>query len=529
MEPWSRFVGAEYAHLSPVVRYLIGRRVCSMEVALYLMSRQLCHGSHEVKFLTTSMPHQRWRAVKPAMLLRELDADSTDVFFDGFPEKYMQRPGNDEFSDVTYAEYFRDYVVSGTYNRTVDVYLDLKGRRVQPYPRNKRRTVYRMIMRNPLDGEAYYFHMLMLFKPFRSWRELHRLPDTVSLADATPCCDDMLPADVTYRDIFLANNVQTRIAETTHQFMQLRDDVARNLTRDVGNAWTESEVNTFNPVTVDELDLADETREEIQALFAPTRSMAAVLNVDLLNREQYAMFNKVKALIHQVVFIMGGAGTGKSFLLVTLIASLRQSHNVLVLAPTGVAAYNIGGETVHRAFRIAVDRDAMAASIPDDYLSEDDIVRLRKFKVIVIDEVSMLSATLITKLNQQLQKIHNNTSVFGGCFVIFCGDLYQLPPVQRDCFNRRDWCFHTPEFSTSTVYELMKVERATEPRFTALLGRLRLGRLTASDKHALLSSGARRAPAHVTTLCTHRVAADNINQRQFEQLKTPINHLLCCL
>ncbi len=146
------------------------------------------------------------------------------------------------------------------------------------------------------------------------------------------------------------------------------------------------------------------------------------------------------------IFLTGRAGTGKTTLLREIIKTTHK--NVVVVAPTGIAALNAGGVTIHSLFQLP-----FAGFIPDEvapHFSEFSKFETRKtlarhfkmsslkkavirnMELLIIDEVSMLRADLLDAMNFMLQTVRKNRSPFGGIQVLFIGDLLQLPPVIRD-------------------------------------------------------------------------------------------------
>jgi ATP-dependent exoDNAse (exonuclease V) alpha subunit len=125
------------------------------------------------------------------------------------------------------------------------------------------------------------------------------------------------------------------------------------------------------------------------------------------------------------IFITGKAGTGKS----TLLQYFRwkTKKRVVVLAPTGVAALNVKGQTIHSFFRFSttVTPETVTKKKPTKKL----VALLKGIDSIVIDEVSMVRADLMDCIDAALRFILNNKKPFGGIQMIFIGDLYQLPPV----------------------------------------------------------------------------------------------------
>ena len=126
------------------------------------------------------------------------------------------------------------------------------------------------------------------------------------------------------------------------------------------------------------------------------------------------------------IYLTGAAGTGKT----TLIERVKDECLLrkMVVAPTGVAALNIGGSTINSAFRIGFD------TFPNIQESKDPRFKklLKKLELLIIDEISMVRAPMLDAISETL-KIHRNSSEpFGGIHVLACGDLFQLPPVVKD-------------------------------------------------------------------------------------------------
>lgn len=191
------------------------------------------------------------------------------------------------------------------------------------------------------------------------------------------------------------------------------------------------------------------------------------------------------------VFITGKAGTGKS----TLLNYFRQTTNkeVAVLAPTGVAALNIQGQTIHSffGFKPSVTPDKIRK------VSGQNGHIYKEFNAIIIDEISMVRADLLDCVEKFLRlNGPKRKQWFGGIQMIFIGDLYQLPPVvtsaEKEIFSHR---YTTPYFFSAQVFkeptfdmefvELEKVYRQTEPDFIALLNGIRNRSSTEEDMERL--------------------------------------------
>jgi len=230
------------------------------------------------------------------------------------------------------------------------------------------------------------------------------------------------------------------------------------------------------------------------------------------------------------IFITGKAGTGKS----TLLKHFRDStsKNIIVLAPTGVAAVNIKGQTIHSFFRFKPDITPENVPLIKIYKSRKEIYK--KIDVIIIDEMSMVRADLLDCIDAFL-RIHgkNKKKPFGGVQMIFIGDLYQLPPVvtmyEREVFYglyKSPYFFDAKSFSSLNMQYLCfdKVYRQKDDDFINLLNVIR--NRTVSEKHlAFLNS--RYQPSFQPKpddfyiyLTTTNQMADNINRGRLQLLKT---------
>lgn len=180
------------------------------------------------------------------------------------------------------------------------------------------------------------------------------------------------------------------------------------------------------------------------------------------------------------VFLTGNAGTGKSYVTKAFIAWCEQQHKeILITAPTGVAAINIGGSTLHRIFNAPVD------PIINNYTpSTDDVID--RADIILIDEISMCRMDLfnyvVTMIRNSILKTHKNKQI------ILVGDFFQLPPVvtpiDRKILNSvypkeitKFYAFQSKEWDTLNLKSvvLTKVVRQTDPAFIAQLNKARIG------------------------------------------------------
>ncbi len=243
---------------------------------------------------------------------------------------------------------------------------------------------------------------------------------------------------------------------------------------------------------------------------------------------------------NQHVYLTGKAGTGKTTFLHRLVETTHKKF--VIVAPTGIAALNAKGVTIHSQFLLPPgtfipDRNYNGLR-PSNHLvyTPNDLVRqhplnavrrqvLRDLDVLIIDEVSMLRADLLDAIDYRLRYVKRNYDVpFGGVQVLMIGDLYQLPPVIRE--NERS--FMTPYYTTGFFFEaqalqtanfvyieLDRIFRQSDPTFINLLNNLRNNRVTPSDIELLNTFYQPNLDVtkleEVITLTTHNYKAEQMN------------------
>ena len=238
------------------------------------------------------------------------------------------------------------------------------------------------------------------------------------------------------------------------------------------------------------------------------------------------------------LFLTGGAGVGKSHLVRTIVQTVSrllsrnnqaQEKHILVTAPTGAAAYNISGHTLHSAFLLPCTRS-------DDYipLSSEKLAALKEeignTKVLVIDEISMVGADMLLTIHHRLCDIMGNDDAFGRVSILAVGDLLQLPPVAQKVV------YSLPTDGLAALYgslwqnlfqivELTEVQRQkNDHEFASMLNRVRIGTHIQEDIDAL---NARQValtencyPMDVTHIFPHNRQVHDHNTNMLQQLAT---------
>ena len=247
------------------------------------------------------------------------------------------------------------------------------------------------------------------------------------------------------------------------------------------------------------------------------------MSAPTLSPEQQAVFDTIETT-QEHIFVTGRAGTGKSTLLNHLAANT--SKQIVICAPTGVAALNVGGQTVHSLFRLPI------GVVADHEIVQTAELRklLNTIETVVIDEVSMVNADLLDAIDRSLRQARQKPfTAFGGVQLVLFGDPYQLAPVPGDTDERayfadqyRSMWFFDARVWVETelrIYELNAIHRQHEAEFKFMLNAVRHGGVTAEIANRLNTTGARPAPSDgVITLATRNDRVNAINAQALARL-----------
>ena len=250
--------------------------------------------------------------------------------------------------------------------------------------------------------------------------------------------------------------------------------------------------------------------------------------IDPENDEQQKAFELV-AYTNTSIFITGKAGTGKT----TFIKGIQEevNKNFIVLAPTGIAAMNVGGQTIHSFFGLPFEAIGPQTKFE---VSQAKIDTLKHTDTIIIDEASMVRSDWVDGIDRYLRSLMHTHLPFGGKQIVFVGDLFQLPPVVK--YGTADYemlCdlygYGLPYFYKANVMkrmnlpkiEFQKVYRQKDPVFLEILDRMRVGENTRKDLDALngnVSSNDEVGDFAVTLTAFVKVA-DGINEKKLEEIE----------
>ncbi len=228
------------------------------------------------------------------------------------------------------------------------------------------------------------------------------------------------------------------------------------------------------------------------------------------------------------VFITGSAGTGKTYLLNKFTFYLKSRKIIpTIVAPTGIAASHLQGQTIHSFFSLGI-RDAI-----DDYYIESLIqkkylqTRFSKLKVLIIDEISMVSPEIFSSIDRILRAFKKNDNPFGGVQTILSGDFFQLPPISRVPKDKR-FAWQSPswkELELKTCY-LQEKFRQDDNVLISILDEIRSGNVSSKSLDILNSRHHRDLDIDFTPtkLYTHNIDVDRINNDELSKINKP-SHL----
>ena len=546
-------------------RFVNAVEVSAQEACYLILQLPITKGSREVVFIPTSPPSERVFVLKPKEQLQEMHPDSEDVAVSSILQCYSRRPK--KLEHMSLADFVANIVVEFPKHLkgadklshlnddevTVDecqgnIAAQLTNGIVFKY-RKTSRVIRSVRYSKTMDPEQYYRERLMLYLPWRNeetdllagyscYQQHYNAQESVILSNGSPyerlhpeaeealnqACDE-LPDDI-------APTAQQNEAEdcqegpsstTMYQFFdpdRPENQCQYDMSNDLGMASLPAAINVLP------------NRMRQSELLALVRS---------LNREQFEFFthvmHKVKTSSDQMNYLLsGGAGVGKSLVVRVLYQALTHFYNkdpgtdpertsVLLCAPTGKAAYNINGVTLHHAFKVPVNQKLVFKKLTNDALNTLT-VKYMNLKMLIIDEISMVGASLFNFIDLRLREVLNNNSLFGGIHVIVIGDLYQLQPVMDQWIFHKD-CRGYGALASNlwsdnfTMHELTTIMRQrNDLPFAELLNRLREGRHTSADIDVLQSCQNRELSTSQSTpphLFPTNKLVDQFNSNLFAQ------------
>ena len=503
------------------------REVSTDEAIVRALSLPMRSSKIAVDFIVTGLKEDRTRALKSPEILQLMNPDDTNIYTLNILDKYANRPDFPaKMDDMCLADFATNYVhhkahepdidsddirnyTTAVSSFNVDVeeseekseIITLKGEMGKMRKRRRPCVMRYHKVSKMKDPELYHLILLQLYLP---WRDESALKEDFS----------------SYQEMYEHVELDIKPNILTHEpyFEQLEldlDDMLDNVMDDDSDyEGQECDTNEFNFLNPDLLDVDVEDNDGNDINFTPatasvenrslsreeTYTMCSQLNEGQLEVFNYVMRYAVEYMLNErngrclpdpiYVFLSGAGGVGKSYVTKAMVENLRnvlkfhlqdfaRQPSVSVTASTGKAACDLNGTTLHTGFMLPLKgRRALKEGSTLNTLKK----KYRFLNVIFTDEMSMTGLYTFDSLNTQLQKIKGDKRDFGGVSIIGIGDLFQLPPVKMfgvySMINKR---INDPWLKFK-LHELTEIVRQSgDPRFAALLLRLREGKHTADD------------------------------------------------
>ena len=542
----SRMAAEPEAKLPDMIRavgnaFINAQEVTAQEACYLILGLPLRVSTRATYYINTRTPDERHVCLRNKHELQQLPADSTDVCSPSRIDHYTKRPAAME--NVCLADFIACYShqhESTNQQRHVDSnpVVEADGEADELLPESAREdgfanlpriagkykiSKHRRILRwKRYDKETqqheYCRSMLMLFSHWRdenaeiTFEAARLLKDPAKARQVHAnyrrynVIDNIDSLEQHARDNMSANDEEDAEATNTRTSMTATQQfIAVDLHDSTGQAL--ENVNT---------EMQYDILQDLEASIKPTTStQAAISSIEMTVLPQHAYHSLINSLnsqqrqLHDHVlfvvkenapawqsFISGGAGVGKSHLLRAIDESIKRwylrmpGHDftktpVAIIAPTGTAAFNVRGLTIHAALAIPPNRDLAEF----EFLTFEKANTLRtawaNVQLLIIDEVSMVGNRMLHTINIRLQQLRGSSLPFGGLSILAFGDLYQLKPVMDG------WVFNPLQgqlaalaphtWQNFKLYELTQVMRQRERGFIDRLNRLRTGSCTVDD------------------------------------------------
>jgi hypothetical protein len=493
--------------MSFALKAVQSRQVGANEAADRLLGHKLYSISRQTRFADLQPIDKAKRVLKPVAEIKKLleqDPESANIFQPHWVlDVYPDRP--DALEDASL------YTLLGWYDREVTNPTSKSGLKLKHLAfelRKRQHTPYivthQIINPNQSDDskEKYFYFLLKLFKPWRTESDI-TIPGK-TYQETYELCKSQLPdmQDYHERNVHISkqqeqqeNAVQARAEE-----LRMNED-----TMDV-----EDQEGALHGCITDHVqtamnDLVENHRNAVQGTEETNlEDQYGSLNVDQKRIVDTVVGNvcETDKAIRLVVSGQGGTGKSRVIHVINKIVTRRLSSNnlpVVLSAPTGLAAYNIGGTTIHRVLCLSIEHGK-----PADYsrLNPDQLTTVRNtlknLKLLIVDEVSMISSLTLLYMHLRLSEIMSCQQLFGGVSVVFFADFLQLPPVKGNQpfvpvsfleAKQRLGAIAPIDIWGSFKYDELTINmrQKDDQSYASLLSSLRIGKVTPEHETALQS------------------------------------------
>lgn len=525
--------------------------VCAQEAAWARLRLPMCASSVIVEFINTSPSQSRQRILKSNAMLKKLPPDSTDIYKKGALDRYSLRP--DEMEELCLADVCAKFTFSNKEGKTsiddedgeenneltneliedmnaeideesTSTALQAKGRKKLKRFTLKDNSGIFIERRQPKvirycrfsyhkDEDNFFREMCLLFLPWRNekseiedknCKEIYSNNEAIIKMNFCKYNATEIDFEAITREI-----EENRAAEEQEQLRHASEN-ENGENEDANQPFLnvfDYDDNVIQPNAAQEMGLEASGIDLVRKYSVPgiLQDEAYLTLMDSLNEEQRDIIMHVNSCIKdkQVpfhIFITGGAGSGKSQTIKALYQSLTRhfrskpsdeiTSEILIVSFTGMAAHNVDGMTAHSAFHLSAGRGERFARLKPD-MKNTLRCQLFNLKVLIIDEISMLSSNHLDQISTRLGEIFETQPdvQFGGISVIVCGDFNQLPPVgapyafaPKSGQTTAALMINNPQWQLFKLFRLTRIMRQRDDLiFTEALNRLAVGQCTSED------------------------------------------------
>ena len=414
---------------------------------------QMWRSSETFVWVQAAPSNMRSRVMKNIKDLEGQKPDNNEVFYpDVLHDFYPNRPRTPTFNDMSLYDFVARYdKVSGP-PKEGDRYIRI-AKEDGTYLRTMRaRTKTPVVYHNEYSAEKqpemFYYSMLCLFKPWRNEADI--MGSSESCEEEFFCVVDQYPQ-------------LKEMAGKKINIQKAREDMFKAADKNIhekDDAIDSNDSACYEYDTADADTVLDQGMEDYDAVNSSSeiQTQQELENfVATLNEDQMRVYNRVTQHIEHMfdhdgdmcpnetckmepllLYVSGYGGTGKSYLIKAIQGFMyvqssvyREKAGLILAAPTGLAAANINGQTIHSVLKLPVEHGSTPKYTE---LRKRDLDQMRNvmgnLKAVIIDEISMVSNVMLMYVNLRLQEVFGDSSFFGGkCLIVF-GDLLQLPPVK---------------------------------------------------------------------------------------------------
>lgn len=476
--------------------FCLNNRECgALEAADTLLGNPLYGTDSDTIVKWIDVNEVRNRKVKTFKEIKALDEDSTNIYCPSLiDDHYPNRP--EELESLNLYDFARFWEIAKQMPKSdeIECYKLASGLFLKKRKKCYLINHYRFNVKT--EPEKYFYSLLLLFKP---WRDLSELKGTYeTCTDAFKNSESALTKAMKYHE---------RLEEIQKAFEDVAELIEKrenNLKRAVDGDKSDDDELDCNLIEADGVmkDLEDFGKIDVPINLSQMMSQ--------LNEDQKRVFDSVCQVLqnkNQILrlFVSGEGGTGKSFLIETIKHWIRINlkKTTAISAPTGIAAFNIDGLTIHRMFQLPITHE----STPK-YMQLSDMVlktlrdKLKNVELFIIDEVSMISNVTLMFINLRLCEIFDTTDTNDGFFgrkhILLFGDLLQLPPVKGHPpfvkMFRSDVQKYLGTIGGFDLWRLfdydellINMRQRCDNRYRDILSRIRIGLITDSDINVLES------------------------------------------